>query len=101
MTESATLHTDFISQKGSTSVSSNEVNMAEATPITEESTINRSSSHQIGHTYRLQSFICKTNDSSTSGEATYQGLHGALRRKVARIRSSSHKRVILLSPLVR
>ena len=59
MTESAILHTDFILQKGSTSVSSSEVNMAEATPITEESTINRSSSHQIGHTYKLQTFICK------------------------------------------
>ena len=59
MTDSAILHTDFISQKGSTSVSSSEVNMAEATPITEESTINRSSSHRIGHAYKLQTFICK------------------------------------------
>ena len=34
MTVTAILHTIFISQKGSTSVSSSEVNMAEATPVT-------------------------------------------------------------------
>ena len=45
--------------KGSTSASSSEVNMAEATPITEESIINRSSSHQIVHIYRLRTFIWK------------------------------------------
>ena len=40
--------------------------MAEATPITEESTINRSSSHRIGHTYKLQTFICESNLAGTA-----------------------------------
>ena len=66
MTESAILHTDFISQKGSTSVSSSEVNMAEATPITEESTINRLKFFSSDRSHlQATDFHLQTNDSLT------------------------------------
>ena len=39
--------------------------MAEATPVTEESTMNRSSSHQIVSGLQVAEIHLKTNDSST------------------------------------
>ena len=42
--------------------------MAEATPVTEESTMNRSSSHQIVSDLQVAEIHLKTNGSSTYGE---------------------------------
>ena len=42
--------------------------MAEATPVTEESTINRNSSHQIVLDLQVAEIHLKTNGSSTYGE---------------------------------
>ena len=41
--------------------------MAEATPVTEESTMNRSSSHQIVSELQVAEIHLKTNDSSSYG----------------------------------
>ena len=42
--------------------------MAEATPVTEESTMNRNSSHQIVSDLQVAEIHLKTNGSSTYGE---------------------------------
>ena len=52
-------HKDLHLTKVSTSVSSSGVNMAEATPVTEESTMNRNSSHQIASDLQVAEFIWK------------------------------------------
>ena len=64
----------FISQKGNTSASSSEVNMAEATPVAEESTMNRSSSHQIVSVLQVAEVHLKTNGNSTLGQEELPGL---------------------------
>ena len=43
--------------------------MAEATPVTEESTMNRNSSHQLVSDIQVAGIHLKTNDRSTYGEA--------------------------------